>query len=138
MPITCNAKQNMSTQFSLVKQDIFLCMMYNRDAEALRKVLRCFLAELSKAYDCKDLTDLNESLPLVGLRALFFLLIVIDPKLRYWAIEYENKGICKPPPPKVALFLRTLRDDTIQQWMSDERQTAATFVRKATELYIRC
>lgn len=120
-----------------VSQDIFICMFYNKDTAALRKLLRCFLQELAKQYDCKDLVILNENLPTVGVRALFLLLITTDPRLRYWAMQYQTKTIHKPPPKKVSGFLRTLRDDIVPKWMSDERKTAAMLVRQATELYIK-
>lgn len=123
---------------SVIPQDIFLCVIYNKNEESLRKVLRCFLAELGKRHDCADHNILVEVLPLVGLRALFFLLIVIDPSLRYWAMQYESRSLQKPNPAKVCLFLQTLRDVIIPQWMSNERTNAAALVQNAKEAYIRC
>lgn len=119
-------------------QDIFICVFYNRDDVALRKLLACFLGELEKEYDCLELTQLNNMLPLVGLRAMFLLLIVMDHRLRYWAMQYETSNVSKPPPEKVCLFLRQLRDDIIPSWMSDERKNSAALVQQAKELYIRC
>eukprot|EP00961_Rhodomonas_salina_P136931 1841871-Rhodomonas_salina.2 len=113
-------------------------MLYNRDGAALRKVIRCFLQELQNDFDCTNLQQLNESLPLVGIRALFLFLVIVDTRLRYWAMLYESRSIVKPPPAKVALFLRTLQDELVPAWMSDERKNASAFVRAATELYIKC
>ena len=121
-----------------LKQDIFLCVMYTKDPESIRKLLRCFMIELKTEFDCKDLELLVERLPLLGLRALFLLLVSMDHRLRYWTLNYENRGICKPHPAKVCLFLKTMRDSVIPAWMSDERKVVSTLVRKSTELYIRC
>lgn len=112
--------------------------MYNKDDKPIRKLLRSFLSELSEELDCSDLKKLNETLPLVGVRALFLFLVTVDPKLRYWAMQYETRGLRKPDPGKVCLFLKTLRNEIIPDWMSDERKNVASFVRTATELYIKC
>lgn len=120
-----------------IPQDIFLCMIYNRKEESLKKVLRVFLQELDKKYDCKDHKILIEVLPLVGLRAMFMLLINIDPRFRYWAMQYESKTIQKPEPKKTCSFLRTLRDEIIPQWMSDERTLTVDLVEKAKKIYLR-
>jgi hypothetical protein len=122
----------------LPAQDIFLCVMYTKDPDSIRKLLRCFISELKTEFECAELELLNERLPLVGLRALFLMLVCMDNKLRFWAMNYETKKISKPPPAKLCLFLKTMRDDHIPNWMSDERKTVTTFVRKATELYIKC
>eukprot|EP00961_Rhodomonas_salina_P284675 3847388-Rhodomonas_salina.1 len=123
---------------STIHQDIFLCVMYNKDEEALRKLLRGFVQEVGKEHDTKDHAILLEKMPLVGLRAMFLLFVVISPNLRYWAMQYETRAIAKPNPEKVCLFLRTLRDDIIPKWMSDERKFAYDLVREATVTYIRC
>jgi hypothetical protein len=112
--------------------------MYTKDEEAIRKLLRCFITELKREFDISEIEQLNEKLPLVGLRALFLLLVSMDNKLRHWAVNYETREISKPPAAKVCLFLRTMRDDLIPNWMSDERKTVVTFVKKTTELYIKC
>eukprot|EP00961_Rhodomonas_salina_P304956 3941797-Rhodomonas_salina.2 len=131
-------KQPPPNMGSVISTDIFLCIFYKRDEEALRKVIRCFLGELGKEYDCADLAKLNEVLPLVGLRGLFLFLITADARLRYWTMQYETKSISKPPPKKVCLFLKELRDVIIPTWMSDERKSIHELVRKAAETYIRC
>lgn len=113
-------------------------MFYTRDENAIRNVLRSCIEEMHKTEDCSQLMQLNEKLPLVGLRALFILLIVTDPRLRYWAMQYETRTLTKPKPEKVCRFLKTLRDDIIPAWQSDERQTAQQLVREATITYIRC
>lgn len=119
--------------------DLFLCVFYKRNEESLRKVLRCFLRELEKEYsECTQLLVLLELLPLVGLRALFVLLIPVDTRLRYWVLQYQSVSVSKPPPTKVSLFLRVLRDDIIITWMSDERKRTADLVEKAKQTYIRC
>jgi hypothetical protein len=48
--------------------DIFLCMLYNKDDQAIRKTIRPFLVELGNEFDCSDLLKLVDRLPLVGLR----------------------------------------------------------------------
>jgi hypothetical protein len=122
---------------AIIQQDIFLCVFYQRDEEALRKVNRSFLAEMGKFFDTEKLLFLNENLPLVGLRGLFLLLIVIDPKLRYWAMQYETKTVKKPPPAKVALFMQTLKDVLVPQWMSNETELISKLVNLAKEEYIK-
>lgn len=112
-------------------------MFYTRDEHAIRRVLRCFLQELAKSHECSELEILNEKLPLIGVRALFLFLVVTDPKLRYWTMQYETKNIQKPLPAKVCGFLKCLRDEIIPNWKSDERKQCRDLVRKATELYIR-
>eukprot|EP00961_Rhodomonas_salina_P212459 2869217-Rhodomonas_salina.1 len=123
---------------STIHQDIFLCVLYNKDEEALRKLLRGFVGEVGREHDTKDHALLLEKMPLVGLRAMFLLFVVISPNLRYWSMQYETRAIAKPNPEKVCLFLRTLRDDIIPKWMSDERKFAYDLVREATVTYIRC
>lgn len=120
-----------------IPQDIFLCMIYNRNEESLKKVLRVFLQELAKKYDCKDHKLLIEVLPLVGLRAMFMLLINIDPRFRYWAMQYETSTIQRPEPKKICSFLRTLRDEIVPQWMSDERTLTVDLVENAKKIYLR-
>ncbi len=122
---------------TFIQQDVFLCVFYQRDEEALRKVNRSFLVEMGKYFDSEKLLFLNENLPLVGLRGLFLLLIVIDPKLRYWAMQYETKTVKKPPPAKVALFMQNLQDVLIPQWMSNETELISILVNKAKEEYIK-
>jgi hypothetical protein len=100
--------------------DIFLCMLYNKDDVAIRKTIRPFLMELGKDFDCSDLQNLVDCLPLVGLRsvrvllhvslfvcvhfetafrecrAMFFMLLVIDHKIRHWAMQYEVSSFAFP------------------------------------------
>jgi hypothetical protein len=106
---------------TLMSPDLFLCVFYKRDEECIRQVLRCFLAELVKEYEeCDGLIRINEKLPLVGLRALFVLLMPVDTRLRYWAMQYETRSMSRAPPAKVCVFLCTLRDSIVFSWMSDE------------------
>jgi hypothetical protein len=124
---------------AVVCPDLFICVLYKRNEESLRKVLRCFLKELEKEYaECTPLLSLLELLPLVGLRAMFMLLMPIDTRLRYWVLQYETPSVAKAPPAKVFVFLCTLRDDIVTAWMSDERKGAADLVETAKQTYIRC
>jgi hypothetical protein len=139
MPITCPVQNQMSKKaIGVLPLDIFLCMLYNKDDNAIRKTIRPFLIELGKEFDCSDLLYLVDCLPLVGLRAMFFMLIVIDHKIRHWAMLYEDNVVVKPPPHKVCIFVKTLRDDTIHKWMSNEKRTCVDFFDEVKKLYLRC
>jgi hypothetical protein len=69
---------------------------------------------------------------------MFFMLVVVDHKIRHWAMKYEDKAVTRAPPAKVCTFIKTLRDDTIHKWMSNEKRTCVDLVDEVKKLYLRC
>jgi len=99
--------------------------------------MRNHISAIALTHKCPELCLLNEKLPIVGVRALFLLAINADQKLRHYIMENEAMGVHKPKPAKVCRFLRSLRDDIIPRWMSNEKFAAQDLVRTALENYIR-
>jgi hypothetical protein len=53
-------------------------------------------------------------------------------------VKKQDKMIVRPPPHKVCIFAKTLRDETIHKWMSNEKRTCVDFVDEVKKLYLRC
>lgn len=124
----------------ILNEDIIIYVCYTEDINNLREFLRFFLTKITLEFkDFDNFPNFNElcdRLPLIGLKALFFCIILYDENLRYYIMQDKPKGLQNVDPHKMSNFIVNLQENIIIWWISNEHLTAYELVHACKNLYI--
>lgn len=127
-------------QKKVLNEDIIIYVCYTEDIDNLREFLKFFLSKITLEFrDFKNFPDfesLCNKLPLIGLKALFFCIILYDENIRYYIMQDKPKGLHNVDPHKMSNFITGLQENVIIWWISNEHLTAYELVQACKDLYI--
>ena len=126
-------------QMALRNLDLIMYVLYSGDEVFIKDMVTKVSLEVSEEQECNELKELvgTHDMPLLY-KCLFFLMLNFQPKFRYWVISENNgTGLLPVCPHKALLFLKTLRDSLVPQFLVNETIRLNEFERDLKVAYIR-
>ena len=120
--------------------DLIMYVLYSDDQLFVRDMVTQVLHEVADEQACAELQELTQpqyhDRPQMY-RCLFFFMLEVHAKFRYWVLQQTELGLQPVCPHKVARFLQVLRGDIIPRFLINETMRPDELERELKVEYIR-